>query len=47
LRDARPSGENDFKIELARRLVVRALERAAAGSSARLAPLPASVVNLA
>jgi xanthine dehydrogenase YagS FAD-binding subunit len=47
LRDARPSGENDFKIELARRLAVRALERAAAGSPARLAPLPASVVNLA
>ena len=47
LRDARPSGENDFKIELARRLVVRGFERAAAGSSARLAPLPASVVNLA
>ncbi len=47
LRDARPSGENDFKIELARRLVVRGFERAAAGSPARLAPLPASVVNLA
>jgi len=46
LRDARPSGENDFKIELARRLAVRALERAAAGTPARLAPLPASVVNL-
>jgi xanthine dehydrogenase YagS FAD-binding subunit len=46
LRDARPSGENDFKIELARRLAVRAFERAVAGSAARLAPLPASVVNL-
>jgi len=47
LRDARPSGENDFKIELACRLVVRGFERAASGSSVRLAPLPASVVNLA
>jgi xanthine dehydrogenase YagS FAD-binding subunit len=47
LRDARPSGENDFKIELARRLVVRGFARAAAGSTARLSPLPASVVNLA
>jgi len=47
LRDARPSGENGFKIELARRLAVRAFERAAAGGSPLLAPLPASVVNLA
>ncbi len=47
LREARPSGENDFKIELSRRLVVRAFIRAAAGDSAALPPLPASVVNLA
>jgi xanthine dehydrogenase YagS FAD-binding subunit len=46
LRDARPSGANDFKIELARRLAVRALERAAQRTPARLPPLPASVVNL-
>ena len=46
LRDAKPSGENEFKIELARRLIVRALERAAAKNAARLSPLPASVVNL-
>jgi len=46
LQNARPSGENDFKIELARRLAVRAFERAAAGTPARSAPLPASVVNL-
>jgi xanthine dehydrogenase YagS FAD-binding subunit len=46
LRDAKPSGQNDFKIELARRLAVRALTLAAAGSLARSAPLPASVVNL-
>jgi xanthine dehydrogenase YagS FAD-binding subunit len=47
LTGARPSGQNDFKIELARRLAVRALERAAAGHCATLPPLPASVVNLA
>jgi xanthine dehydrogenase YagS FAD-binding subunit len=47
LRGARPSGHNDFKIELARRLAIRAFERAAAGSSAMFSALPASVVNLA
>jgi xanthine dehydrogenase YagS FAD-binding subunit len=46
LQEARPSGANDFKIELARRLVMRAFERAAATQPARLPPLPASVVNL-
>lgn len=42
LAGARPSGENGFKIELAKRIVVRALERAAAGTPARLPALPAS-----
>lgn len=46
LQEARPSGENEFKIELARRLVVRAFERAAIDNTARLSPLPASIVNL-
>ncbi|GGC66415.1 FAD binding domain-containing protein [Chelatococcus reniformis] len=42
LAEARPSGDNAFKIELARRLVVRALTLAAAGTPARLPALPAS-----
>jgi xanthine dehydrogenase YagS FAD-binding subunit len=42
LADARPSGDNAFKIELARRIVVRALTLAAAGTPARIAALPAS-----
>ncbi len=42
LADARPSGDNAFKIELARRIVVRALALAAAGTPDRLPPLPAS-----
>ncbi len=42
LRDARPSGDNAFKIELARRIAVRALIRAAAGTPDRLPALPAS-----
>ena len=42
LADARPSGDNAFKIELARRVAVRALLRAAAGTPDRLPPLPAS-----
>jgi xanthine dehydrogenase YagS FAD-binding subunit len=42
LADARPSGHNGFKIELARRIVVRALTLAAAGTPARIAALPAS-----
>ncbi len=44
LTDARPSGDNAFKIELARRLVVRALTAAAAGTPARLPALPGSVL---
>ena len=42
LAEARPSGENGFKIELARRIVVRALTLAAAGTPDRLPALPAS-----
>lgn len=42
LADARPSGDNDFKIELARRIAVRALTLAAAGTPERLPALPAS-----
>jgi xanthine dehydrogenase YagS FAD-binding subunit len=39
---ARPSGDNAFKIELARRIAVRALTLAAAGTPARLPALPGS-----
>ncbi len=39
---AKPSGDNGFKIELARRIVVRALALAAAGTPARVPALPAS-----
>lgn len=42
LRDAMPSGDNAFKVELARRIVKRALEMAAAGTPERLPALPAS-----
>jgi xanthine dehydrogenase YagS FAD-binding subunit len=42
LADAKPSGDNGFKIELARRIVVRALTLAAAGTPVRLPALPAS-----
>ncbi|WGR93730.1 xanthine dehydrogenase family protein subunit M [Bradyrhizobium sp. ISRA443] len=42
LADARPSGDNAFKIELAQRIVVRALALAAAGTPARIPALPAS-----
>ncbi|HET6237708.1 MAG TPA: xanthine dehydrogenase family protein subunit M [Acetobacteraceae bacterium] len=42
LADAKPSGDNRFKIELARRIVTRALTLAAAGAPARLPALPAS-----
>jgi xanthine dehydrogenase YagS FAD-binding subunit len=42
LADAKPSGENQFKIELARRIVVRALTLAAAGTPRRVPALPAS-----
>ena len=42
LAEAKPSGDNGFKIELARRIVVRALALAAAGTPARVPALPAS-----
>ncbi|NGM18703.1 xanthine dehydrogenase family protein subunit M [Roseomonas stagni] len=42
LAEAKPSGDNAFKIELARRIAVRALILAAAGTPARLPALPAS-----
>jgi xanthine dehydrogenase YagS FAD-binding subunit len=42
LADAAPSGDNMFKIELARRIVVRTLSIAAAGTPARMPALPAS-----
>jgi xanthine dehydrogenase YagS FAD-binding subunit len=42
LADARPSGDNAFKIELARRIVVRTLALAAAGTPERLPALPGS-----
>ena len=43
LAEARPSGDNAFKIELARRIVARVLALAAAGTPARMPALPASV----
>jgi xanthine dehydrogenase YagS FAD-binding subunit len=42
LAEARPSGENGFKIELARRIIVRALALATAGTPERVPSLPAS-----
>jgi len=42
LTEARPSGDNAFKIELARRIVARALLLAAAGTPERIPALPAS-----
>ena len=42
LADAKPSGDNMFKIELAQRILVRALALAAAGTPQRIAALPAS-----
>jgi xanthine dehydrogenase YagS FAD-binding subunit len=42
LAEAKPSGENAYKIELARRIVARTLALAAAGTPARLPALPAS-----
>jgi xanthine dehydrogenase YagS FAD-binding subunit len=44
LAGAQPSGDNADKIELARRLVVRALAAALSGTPERLPPLPASVL---
>jgi xanthine dehydrogenase YagS FAD-binding subunit len=42
LAKAKPSGDNGFKIELARRIVVRALTLATAGTPERMPALPAS-----
>jgi xanthine dehydrogenase YagS FAD-binding subunit len=42
LAEAKPSGNNGFKIELARRIVVRAFMLAAAGTPERVPALPAS-----
>jgi xanthine dehydrogenase YagS FAD-binding subunit len=42
LAEAKPSGHNAFKIELARRIVARALALAAAGTPAEMPALPAS-----
>jgi xanthine dehydrogenase YagS FAD-binding subunit len=42
LAEAKPSGDNEFKIELARRIVVRALTLAADGTPERIPALPAS-----
>jgi xanthine dehydrogenase YagS FAD-binding subunit len=42
LADAKPSGDNGYKIELARRIIVRALTLAAAGTPERIPALPAS-----
>jgi xanthine dehydrogenase YagS FAD-binding subunit len=42
LAQAKPSGDNGFKIELARRIVARSLALAAAGTPERLPALPAS-----
>jgi len=42
LQDAKPSGDNAFKIQLARGIVSRALTLAAAGTPARMPALPAS-----
>jgi xanthine dehydrogenase YagS FAD-binding subunit len=42
LTDAKPSGDNAFKIELARRIIARALTLAAVGTPARVPALPAS-----
>lgn len=45
LAEARPSGDNAFKIELARRLVKRAFLVAAAGTPERMPALPASAFS--
>jgi len=42
LADAKPSGDNQFKIELAQRILVRALMLAATGTPERVSALPAS-----
>lgn len=45
LAEARPSGANAFKIELARRIVARALHLALAGTPQRMPALPASLFS--
>ena len=45
LADAKPSGDNLFKIELAQRIIVRALTLAAAGTPERISALPASPLS--
>jgi xanthine dehydrogenase YagS FAD-binding subunit len=45
LAEAKPSGDNAFKIELAKRIIVRALALAAAGTPERLPALPASPLS--
>lgn len=45
LTGAKPSGENEFKIELAKRIVKRALLLAAAGTPERMPALPASAFS--
>jgi xanthine dehydrogenase YagS FAD-binding subunit len=42
LAEARPSGDNAFKIELARRILARALTVALEGTPAAMPALPAS-----
>ena len=45
LADARPSGNNAHKVELARRVIMRALALAAAGTPDRMPALPGSVFS--
>jgi xanthine dehydrogenase YagS FAD-binding subunit len=47
LANAQPSGDNAFKIALAKRIVVRALTLAAAGTPERMPALPASLFSSA
>ncbi len=44
---AKPSGDNGFKIELARRIIVRALQLASDGTPPAMPALPASVFSTA
>ncbi len=46
LAGAKPSGDNEFKIELARRIVARALALAADGTPERIPALPASPFSI-
>ena len=45
LAGAKPSGDNEFKIELARQILVRALATAAVGTPERIPALPASPLS--